>query len=497
MPSENNFQDPNNAKTRHRDFDELTASGLGPNPEDIQELIGLCSSGQMISAERRARELLEIYWDSAVLLNILGSSLAAQNKLADAVLSYQQALRIEPHRSQVHNNLGISFLRLNRLDEAEASLREAIKEDPSNASAHSNLGIVLSGLGKLDEAVASARQAVNIDPSDASSHSNFGNVLVKLGKADEAIGSYREALKIKPDDARFHTYLGNALTSVGKLEEALASYNQALKLNPNAKTYFKLHLLLLNLDNMSSAIQCLETAVKLDPAKIAYKLYLGILLEYAGKITSANIHFEEVRQGSNRNKANLDAWNYIKSAQEKMPKLIASHIKAFQLGMDAAPPSGLVLEFGVRFGNSIRLLAGLAGQEVHGFDSFEGLPEQWHEEAKGSYSTYGVIPELPDNVLIHKGWFDDTLPEFLKTHKEPVRFINIDCDLYSSTKTVLDCLASQIVPGTVIVFDEYIGNAHWREDEFKAFQEAVSTYGWDYEYLAFSLYTKQVVVRIV
>jgi hypothetical protein len=58
-------------------------------------------------------------------------------------------------------------------------------------------------------------------------------------------------------------------------------------------------------------------------------------------------------------------------------------------------------------------------------------------------------------------------------------------------------LSSQIVPGTVIVFDEYIGNEHWREDEFKAFQEAVSTYGWTYEYLAFSMFTKQVVVRML
>ena len=55
---------------------------------------------------------------------------------------------------------------------------------------------------------------------------------------------------------------------------------------------------------------------------------------------------------------------------------------------------------------------------------------------------------------------------------------------------------AQFIPGTVIVFDEYIGNEHWREDEFKAFQEAVLEYGWKYEYLCFSFVTKQVVVRI-
>ena len=53
-----------------------------------------------------------------------------------------------------------------------------------------------------------------------------------------------------------------------------------------------------------------------------------------------------------------------------------------------------------------------------------------------------------------------------------------------------------MVPGSVIVFDEYIGNEYWREDEFKAFQEAVERYGWTYEYLCFSVFTKQVAVRI-
>jgi hypothetical protein len=44
---------------------------------------------------------------------------------------------------------------------------------------------------------------------------------------------------------------------------------------------------------------------------------------------------------------------------------------------------------------------------------------------------------------------------------------------------------------------EYIGNQHWREDEYKAFQEAVERFGWKYEYLCFSFFTKQVALRIL
>ena len=40
-------------------------------------------------------------------------------------------------------------------------------------------------------------------------------------------------------------------------------------------------------------------------------------------------------------------------------------------------------------------------------------------------------------------------------------------------------------------------NSHWEDDEFKAFQEAVATHGWQYEYIGVSLVSKQAVVRIL
>ena len=65
----------------------------------------------------------------------------------------------------------------------------------------------------------------------------------------------------------------------------------------------------------------------------------------------------------------------------------------------------------------------------------------------------------------------------LATHnKDSIRLINIDCDLYSSTNTVLNLLAKKIVPGSIIIFDEYLVNENWREDEFKSFQKAVKKY---------------------
>ena len=62
--------------------------------------------------------------------------------------------------------------------------------------------------------------------------------------------------------------------------------------------------------------------------------------------------------------------------------------------------------------------------------------------------------------------------------------------------SVLDGLAARIKPGTVLVFDEYLINPTWRDDEYRAFQEAVQKYGWRYRYLAFGIVTKQAAVMI-
>ena len=188
---------------------------------------------------------------------------------------------------------------------------------------------------------------------------------------------------------------------------------------------------------------------------------------------------------------------YKKIFKKKIPKMIGCPYDAFKIGIEASPKSGLVLEFGVRFGTSIKQIAKLTSTKVHGFDSFQGLPESWYNEPKGAYTTKGIIPKLPKNVCLHMGWFNETIPKFLKKNKEYIRLINIDCDLYSSTNTVLNLLAKKIVSGSIIIFDEYLVNENWREDEFKSFQKAVKKYKWNYKYLAFSLQTKQVVVKIL
>jgi Macrocin-O-methyltransferase (TylF) len=147
---------------------------------------------------------------------------------------------------------------------------------------------------------------------------------------------------------------------------------------------------------------------------------------------------------------------------------------------------GLYLEFGVWGGNSINLIAERISEVIHGFDSFEGLPEDWIEGyEKGAFSTQGQLPPVRDNVQLHVGWFDKVLPTFMQKYTDDIAFMHVDCDLYSSTETIFSCLGDRIKPGCVIVFDEYFNCPNWKENEYKAFQEFVQRKGLKYKYLCY------------
>jgi predicted O-methyltransferase YrrM len=135
----------------------------------------------------------------------------------------------------------------------------------------------------------------------------------------------------------------------------------------------------------------------------------------------------------------------------------ASKLDHLTFAFKQAPP-GLALEFGVFKGTTINHLARLApGRRFFGFDSFTGLPEDW---AGSRYSAVnfdrgGKKPKVAGNVTLIEGWFDKTLPEFLAREPGSIGFLHVDCDIYSSTKTVLDLCAARLAPGAVIVFDEF------------------------------------------
>lgn len=169
------------------------------------------------------------------------------------------------------------------------------------------------------------------------------------------------------------------------------------------------------------------------------------------------------------------------------------------LAVGLSAPSGMVLEFGVFSGQSINHLAArLPERKVYGFDSFAGLPEAWRPGFEKGALRRADLPPVAGNAVLVVGWFDRTLPGFLDAHPdEPAALLHVDCDLYSSTQTVFAQLAERIVPGTIIVFDEYFNYPGWMDHEFKAFQEFAGTRRLHYDYVGLVPSHQRVAVRVL
>jgi len=131
----------------------------------------------------------------------------------------------------------------------------------------------------------------------------------------------------------------------------------------------------------------------------------------------------------------------------------------------------LYLEFGVYEGYTLRRWATLLQHpesRFFGFDSFEGLPEDWDAlRPQGTFNVQGTIPTYDDpRVSLCRGWFSDTLPHFTFPQHDRL-VLHMDADLYSSTKFVLDTLSTRISSGTLIIFDQLCDRMH----ELRAWDE--------------------------
>jgi len=157
----------------------------------------------------------------------------------------------------------------------------------------------------------------------------------------------------------------------------------------------------------------------------------------------------------------------------------------------------LICEFGVYSGKTINHIASQTRETVYGFDSFQGLPERWRDGIGEGSFRQAQHPDVLTNVVLIEGWFHESLPPFLEEHPGDATFLHIDCDLYSSTKTIFDLMRERIKPGCVIVFDEYFNHPNWLEGEYKAFQEFISNTGLSYEYIGYNRFHEQVAVRII
>lgn len=151
-------------------------------------------------------------------------------------------------------------------------------------------------------------------------------------------------------------------------------------------------------------------------------------------------------------------------------RLMLFDVVASHYGLDKNPI--LYLEFGVASGSSF---IWWMKKNTHpdslfrGFDTFEGLPEDWGGFKKGAMA-FNQMEAHDGRAEFIRGIFQESLHPFIESNKDLLqrkpKIIHLDADLFSSTIFVLSQLYPYLKKGDIIFFDEFNVANH----EFLAFK---------------------------
>ncbi len=153
--------------------------------------------------------------NDADVLSKQGTALLNAQRFAEALESYEQALKLQPNHVPTIFNHGAALANLQRFDEALASFEYALTIQPDHAQTLSNLGSALVHFNRFHEALSRYDQALAAQPDYVDAHSNRGAVLIKLNRFEEAIASFTKALEINPEYAEAHWNEGVCRLSMG------------------------------------------------------------------------------------------------------------------------------------------------------------------------------------------------------------------------------------------------------------------------------------------
>ena len=202
-----------------------------------------------------------------------------------------------------------------------------------------------------------------------------------------------------------------------------------------------------------------------------------------------------------RRDAVLDSFNYAKENMQDAYSFL-DRFDGLRLSIEAAkrrfPSRKLVLEFGVYKAGMINYQARKFPElNFVGFDSFEGLQEQWSGMApEKTFDLGGRLPKVRQNVGLVKGWFAESGPRW-KTENPASGIpllVHVDCDTYAATVDVLEFCSDYVEHGLVIHFDDYFGFPDWRNAGFKALKEIAEKRRWRLTFLSYG--TKEVAVLV-
>ncbi|WP_415286948.1 tetratricopeptide repeat protein [Candidatus Pelagibacter sp. Uisw_104] len=440
-----------------------------------------------LTAKNFYNEILDKEPNHIGALNNIATVFSDLNDIPSAIICYKKIIKIEPSFFNAYYNLGNILFSMKDFIKAKDYYKKATNINPNSVDAQFNLGVAYKKLEDNAKAISCYKKVIEINPNYVQAHNNLGVSFKALGISNKAINCYEKAIDIDPNYVDAYNNLGVIYHILEENYKAKKYFEKAIKIDPSfTHAYWNLQSCSSNLDESLSVLQKLY---KIDNTYINAKIMISALQGYKGNFDEFNSILASPH--SQNPYARSVKWVF---SLPKLPKLFFNRIDFFDAVIELTEKRRPFYEFGVWNGISFKHLI-KTFKKGYGFDTFTGIPEAWHNEPKGNYSSFGAIPKIEGGEFI-VGKFEDTLEDFFSKKRPIASLINFDADLYSSTLCALNNSDKVIDEKTILIFDEFIINDKWEEDEYKALNEFCNNRGYSYEVIAVSFATKQAAVKI-
>ena len=195
-----------------------------------------------------------------------GLLLEKENRFADALEEYKQALADDPSSADALTGMANIYMRGRQFSQAEDTLRKLVVLRPNDAGAHMQLGRMMATAGDYDQSIAELEAALRLAPNDSGVQRDLADVYAAAGKYDLAEARYRALITTNPNDADLHHSLGEVLLRQRKFPEAQQELESAVKLKPDfAQAYWDLAVAADGNKNYPLALAALEMRAKFLP----------------------------------------------------------------------------------------------------------------------------------------------------------------------------------------------------------------------------------------
>jgi tetratricopeptide (TPR) repeat protein len=230
-------------------------------------LVGCRSSEQVATAQTPRSDVSELVKQRAVNFLVSGELYAAKEQHAQAILEFQDALKLMPNEAAIHFAIAKSYRALRKPESALYYAKKAVELDSTNKWYNELLGNLYFDLQNYDAAAEQFELFSLKDPQSSAALYQLAAAQVAGGQMQEALNTYTRLLGLvgldldvlykklllqiqlkmdneavftlmemivaDPENLDLYQMLGELYIKLGRYDDALRAYRDLLERNPN------------------------------------------------------------------------------------------------------------------------------------------------------------------------------------------------------------------------------------------------------------------------